>query len=263
MKQDVDIYFFSGTGNTYLAVRHLADALGAGGRNVNVFHIETVSDVVAVDNRVVGVAFPVAAQGTYPLVWDFINSLPEGNDTEVFMLDTLAGFSGGIVEPLGDIFRKKGYTLLGAIEIIMPSNFLRRRAGTDDDYVLLEKGCQQARAFAAKLVEGSSCWPENNFRAKFFYLVNKVLYGCGLFGVVFSPRVKRQECVSCGLCARFCPVGAIGLDENGKAKIGGGCQACMRCFGLCQHGAITKFGAQPYTATNILEMINYGTTTKS
>lgn len=44
--------------------------------------------------------FPVAVLSTYPFVWNFITSLASAFGTEIFMVDTLGGFSGGIVGPV-------------------------------------------------------------------------------------------------------------------------------------------------------------------
>ncbi len=45
----------------------------------------------------VGLAFPVALFSTYPFVWEFAENLAPGRGKEIFMVDTLAGFSGGVV----------------------------------------------------------------------------------------------------------------------------------------------------------------------
>ncbi|MEG3225568.1 MAG: 4Fe-4S ferredoxin, partial [Methanobacteriales archaeon Met13] len=73
-------------------------------------------------DHVIGLGFPIAGLSTYDFVWKFIKSLPEANGTKIFMVDTLAGFSGGIVGPLREIVKKKGYQPRGAKEIIMPPN---------------------------------------------------------------------------------------------------------------------------------------------
>ena len=50
-------------------------------------------------------------------------------------------------------------------------------------------------------------------------------------GVPFKPEGK-ENCISCGLCAKSCPVAAISF-ENPKATDKEKCISCMRCICLC------------------------------
>ena len=100
---NVDLYWFSGTGNTLLVTRAMRDEFVAAGINVNLARIED-TDAGGIDpTHTIGIAVPVACQSTYPLVWNFIRKLPKTNGTEIFLADTLGQFSGGIIAPMGKI----------------------------------------------------------------------------------------------------------------------------------------------------------------
>jgi uncharacterized protein (DUF362 family)/NAD-dependent dihydropyrimidine dehydrogenase PreA subunit len=63
--------------------------------------------------------------------------------------------------------------------------------------------------------------------------------------VSISPRLAREKCVRCGICARVCPVDAIAAVKSGseggrypaidRAK----CVSCLCCHEMCPTGAMT------------------------
>jgi ferredoxin len=67
-------------------------------------------------------------------------------------------------------------------------------------------------------------------------------------------RIRRDECVGCGLCVENCPFQAISLINN-KAEINQQkCNQCRICLAICPKGAI----AETVTASleEIKSMIN-------
>lgn len=74
------------------------------------------------ENCHLGIVVPVAIQSTFPIVWDLIGRLPEGNTRQVFFADTMETFSGGIVGPMKKFLETKGYKCIGACEFRMATS---------------------------------------------------------------------------------------------------------------------------------------------
>ncbi len=245
MKQ-VDLCHFSGTGNTLLVVQALAETMEKKGISVQLHPIETTDPNTLDVKDTLGLAFPVAIQSTYPFVWKFIRALPKNPGKGVFMLDTLAGFSGGIVGPLKDTMRRKGYQTLGAIEIIMPDNLFARKDRPEANTRIIERGLQKARSFADELIENRAKWGKCG------------IWGYGMYGAfltaiffllppwqvllkrVLMPNIRKDRCIRCNLCAKLCPTDNITPSDQKHTypTFRYRCEACMRCIAYCPKNAI-------------------------
>lgn len=100
-KKVIELYWFSGTGNTLYIAKIIEELLGKNGFAVNLEPIENTTPASVDINNTIGLAFPVAEQGTYPFIWEFINNLPSPSEDgltecDVFMVDTLMLYSGGM-----------------------------------------------------------------------------------------------------------------------------------------------------------------------
>ena len=55
-----------------------------------------------------------------------------------------------------------------------------------------------------------------------------------------KPKIKEENCVSCGMCIRKCPQKAIAYNENLNAQIDyNKCIGCGQCVASCHYGAAT------------------------
>ncbi|KAF5079789.1 hypothetical protein DSECCO2_126360 [anaerobic digester metagenome] len=256
--ENIDMYYFSGTGNTRLVVERMMEVFRDSGVKTTLQKIED-SKTGDVDlNHTLGIGFPVAILSTYSFVWDFINGLPEAHGTEIFMVDTLGGCSGGIVGPLRKILEKKGYKTIGACEIVMPLNIFYIQ-DSETCKTKVQRGLMKAEEYAHALVEGRARWG----RVPVFSDVMKTVSMGGLKLAAWGPhqrylkfRVERSLCNLCGTCADLCPVGNIKMEEHPVA--GDNCQYCMRCVSFCPLGAIPcimNYRGKTYSAMNHGEML--------
>ena len=253
--ENAEIYYFTGTGNTLLVVRELAAALSARGVAVRTLPLEEADPRAVRPPEALGVAFPVAAQSTFPLVWRFIEGLPPGEGRGAFMADTLAGFSGGIVGPLKRTLAKKGYRPLGAAEIVMPSNFFPGRRDPAKEAETVRAGLLAARRFAESLCGEKARWGRVPFVSDLVCRFSRsALLWKGLRRF-FPLAVDPARCTRCGLCARICPVGNIALKD--LPVFAGRCELCLRCRSFCPSAAISVPGkrSEAYRAVELKEIL--------
>jgi ferredoxin/flavodoxin len=242
LKNNIDIYFFSGTGNTLLVAGKISEKLSSAGYKVKLLPIEKNNPSDVNVGNTIGLGFPVAAQSTYPFVWDFIRNMPEGNGAEIFMFDTLAAFSGGIVGALKTELLKKKYIPVGAKEIKMPSNFLTVSGNPGKNRKKVAKGLQAAEKYAGELINSAASWGRIPILYKVLFLLGTSKSVWKSLSEKTGMGVSEDKCIKCGLCARLCPVNNIEMKEY--PVFSKKCQLCMRCISFCPSKAILKCGRE-------------------
>lgn len=239
---DVDFYYFSGTGNTLLVVKKISDVFTAKGITVKLFRIENSKPEYINLDHTIGLASPVAAQSTYPFVWDFINRLPETKGTTIFMVDTMAAFSGGIVGPLRKRLMDKGYSPIGAAEIKMPSNYLVKDINDNKNKIKTIKGLDKANEYSLNLINNNTRWGRVPFLPNVFYYIGTSKYPWNYLRKKLKIESNHTKCIKCGLCSKLCPVSNITMEEYPFFR--DKCESCMRCASFCPVQAITVGGKE-------------------
>jgi len=251
----VDIYYFSGTGNTLLVVKKMKEVFERNGLRVGLFRMEKTNPANVDLSHTVGLGFPVAAQGTFPFVWDFVRSLPQADGTPVFMVDTLAIYSGGVVGPMRKLLEEKGYTPIGAKEIRMPSNLFPKEVVPEKVEDKVRKGLEKAERYANDLLAGRTRWGRVPILSDMVAIFSQKGKAWKLFRKIYRLQVDTSKCRRCGLCVRLCPVGNITMNEFPEFR--GECQFCMRCISFCPTGAIHLPGKEyeVYRAVKVGELL--------
>jgi len=241
MKKKMHFYYYSGTGNTLLVVKEMMAVFRKHGLDITLSRMEEVHEVSVSEETTIGLAFPVAFQSTFPFIWDFFHSLPEGKGISVFMVDTMMSFSGAIVGPLKKLLTSKGYTCIGAKEILMPSNYFPKTIDTNKNGEKVEKGLVSARRYAEELVRGESTWGRIPLFPDLFYLLccNDFLMKNVNTAAGKKMEVDTDTCRQCGICEKLCPTGNISTDNSGHPLFGESCEVCMRCLCFCPVEAIS------------------------
>jgi len=236
----VDICYFSGTGNT----AHVADlyrqAFAERGRPVTVTPIEDVQAGRVphpAGEGLLGVGYPVHALNAPRLVFEYLDALPPGEGRRVFTFRTAGDpfMQGGATNMVRSRLLARGYDVVHEQLIVMPGNVvvgydarlvgqLARRAAVlvpqaVDDILAGRRVLQTSRALTRLVTMGFSAGERRG--ARYF---GRMLRATG-------------ACSHCGVCARICPTGNITMDD-GQVRFDDTCTLCMRCIYACPERAI-------------------------
>lgn len=255
--QSIDFFVFSGTGNTLRVVNHMRAVFEKHGCDVEVKLIDHSPPPPLRPNAVLGIAFPVAAQSTYPFVWYFVKALPPGQGRSAFMVDTLAGFSGGVVGPLRHCLRQKGYRTIGAFEIIMPSNYMLNKIDADANKAKIERGLAKAGQYAQCLLDETARWRSVPVFPWIMYAMSRSRWLWRMLKRMMPYTVIEDKCTKCGRCEELCPVMNINCDP--LPVFGNRCVLCQRCLSFCPENALKVVGRDYvfYKAADENEMLGH------
>ncbi|WP_414468533.1 EFR1 family ferrodoxin [Methanobacterium sp. ACI-7] len=261
MKIDVvDLYYFSGTGNTYLVVKEMCKTFRKCGIEADMYKIEDSNPENINVDHTIGLGFPIAELSTYEFVWNFIKALPQTEGTKVFMVDTLGGISGGIVGPVRKIVKEKGYKPIGACEIQMPTNiFYIQDKETNEKKI--KKGLNRAQNYAKALIKGKAKWKKDP-------ILYNAIYYTSMLGLKFTETnlnqkmlhltPDKEKCNKCGTCVELCPINNIEMKEGEYPENLMHCQYCLRCVSLCPKKAIScpiNYKGKTYAAVKAKELM--------
>ena len=160
-----------------------------------------------------------------------------------------SGGYAGISGILGrQIIKRKGIIFKGRAELTMPRNYIANDHYPELSQDEIEKRIRDTRdslpAIAATIRSGGV------LKARHVWLFES------LITVPFNPvwcRIRQpvrafyttDKCVSCGLCARLCPLNLIHLENGKPIWSGKSCAHCMSCIQNCPAEAIEYVSITP------------------
>lgn len=232
-----NIFFFSGTGNTYFVSKKIADVLNEKGWDAICLPIDSMTKAEieweAKSSDLIGIGYPVYASSVPNPISQFLEILPEvKKQKDLFVFCTRSGTCKDGAHIIASNLSVKGYNIVGVSHFKMPNNipfapFCKNRECDDIETLVSE--------FAVSLletpkIENSDSGAKLKFRTGKYRNIIKKCSG--------SFKVNSEKCNACMLCARFCPTSNITIEQS-KVSFGKNCAACMRCLNFCEKDAIT------------------------
>lgn len=241
------IYYFTGTGNSLMAARHLSQCL-SGEVKLSAISATADSDAVCVDTDALGFVFPVYF-GTIPdIVTELIRKLRFQGDPYLFAVATCNAEPLYTIRSLEKSLGNAGKKLSWSLCLDMPGNAL---VTSDEDIRIRLSQYKEKIAEAAEhitLRHMNRAQPGSNPAA---FLQMKLLYWYGKnFYITPGNFYAADNCIGCGRCAQLCPTKNIILNKQKRPQWKNQCTRCLACFHWCPKQAI-------HSRTNALDRQQY------
>ena len=234
------VFYFTGTGNSRFVAERVASALGQDATDISTFI--KGGGMPSYDREETYVfACPCYMSAPARSMTDFIEKTEFPKGVKAYFAVTCAVAAGISPRVLRELCERKGFEYMGTAQVPMPQNYIALFKMAD------REGCKESVKAALpiidKLIEHIKAGTRQEDKR-----VSPIEYPMTVWvrDVYYKHFMKTKKfritdkCVSCGKCAKVCPLGNI-VMEDGKPKWGDNCTHCMGCINLCPKDAV-EFG---------------------
>jgi len=255
--REATFYFYTGTGNSYRVAVWMAGAVRNTGIDVTVRPIESArpsEEIGKGETALLGLVMPTHGFAAPRAILRFVLRLPRGWKTHAVVIAIRAGsrvgstytpgFEGTATLLVALILALKGYRIRGTEAIDMPSNWIALHPGLVPDTVagIVARAKKTAIHFMSSILsDRRRCTSWIVFLLGLLVLPLSLAYM--LIGRPFLAKLffASNLCTGCGLCAEYCPNGAIEMRGSGnrhRPYWTFRCESCMRCMAFCSTRAV-------------------------
>ncbi len=256
MFKSMDIFVYSGTGNTYKAAQCIGETAKGMGKEYEINMIDVNSkpeEYKPSSNRLLGLMAPTLGAIQPLSFFHFIIRLPNGGGQKVFLAATGAWTKiGPVIIPgyvgfglyLAALFLiLKGYRVVGITGFSMPHNWttILPPYWKKLENRINEEICITAGKFSAEVLSGKKI-----YKRILDMVVTLIIFPLPILFVMVGHLLLAKtmfagsSCNGCGQCVANCPRKALKMygKKHKRPYWTYKCEQCMRCVGYCPQKAV-------------------------
>lgn len=235
----INIYYFSGTGNTAWVVKCLSDKLKNLGNEVSYLSCEEVkSSTIDLDRiDMVGIVFPIHSSFPPRIFQEFLLSLPSAKKIPLFAIATAGYTAGDVAWYSVQELKSKGYEPFLFSNIIMGNNLHLPRI-SPLPVTTATKMKERLKKAELKITKLSELINSKKIHREGVSILGRLL-GITQRAIAekfahwaFSGFCTDSSCTRCGFCIKNCPINSIKIKDDNIIFLEK-CMLCMRCYSFC------------------------------
>lgn len=231
------ILYFTGTGNSEYCARFIADRIGD--ECFNLAERIRVKDFSSFESEKPWIiCVPTYAWRIPAVVTELLGKAELKGSKDVYFVMTCGGQIGKAEKYNKALCDKIGKSYKGTAKVKMAENYLAMfEVTTPDEEELLMKEANVNLEQVSELIKKNESLPEVREGAIGALLSGKVNEMFNKYYLRDDKFTVKDNCTSCGLCAKKCPLGNVEI-KDGKPLWKGNCTHCMACICNCPVEAI-------------------------
>ena len=266
MSCDVEIYYFSGTGNSLFIAKELQKRIPG---SVLIPIVSLLDDrMIQTKGKTIGLVFPVHALTIPIAVKRFIRKTDFSSSEYLFAVATREGTIFRGFEKIDQLLRKKNRKLDAHFVLNMYNNESRHegyKIPTESDILSFEKAALQKLDFIQNIINNkmTSREKDSDYTIGFDHhpIMNYLLEKTVLTGMAVSEYIggvnyfySDSKCIGCGICEKVCLSGKIKMiDKKPVWQKNVLCYMCFACLNFCPEKSVQISdipGVKSYTMEN-------------
>ncbi len=239
------IYYFTGTGNSLLIARKIAERIGDSVLRSVTQLIESIkneasTDSILINTDAIGFVFPVYFDRIPGIIQKTIEKSHFNKAQYFFTVTTSGEETENALYDMDSILRSSGIRLNYGKNVVMADNSIILKTPQNKADKRLQQIDETADEIATAVIKLTK------IRKAFKHRISLSMMGkISKFPLVHYYKAEKRmvdtaRCNRCGICSKICPAGNISMTD-GEVKIGEDCQWCFACLNWCSQKAI-KFG---------------------